>query len=101
VAALQQAGYAQVLLVDFDGVVPDYYRPWLPEIDRFNAPYAVALLLRAGDEWCCEARAGKPAEPHNDLPQSLQLLAAVLRDTPGFSIAGERHQWIWERNDGG
>ncbi|MBY4886928.1 beta-ketoacyl synthase chain length factor [Pantoea sp. DY-15] len=101
VAALHQAGNAQVLLVDFDGVVPDYYRPWLPEIDRFNAPYAVALLLRAGEAWRCEAQAGKPAELHNPLPQSLQFLAAMLHNTPRFSVAGERHQWHWERLHGG
>lgn len=45
VSALHQAGYQQVLLVDFDGIVPDYYLPWLPE-QRVNFPYAVALLLR-------------------------------------------------------
>jgi len=101
VATLHQAGYAQVLLVDFDGVVPDYYRPWLPEIDRFNAPYAVALLLRAGEAWRCEEQAGKPTEPHDVLPQSLQFLAAMLHNTAGFSVAGERHQWHWERQHGG
>ncbi|EJL90521.1 beta-ketoacyl synthase chain length factor [Pantoea sp. GM01] len=99
VAALHQAGYAQVLLVDFDGSVPPYYRPWLPEIDHFNAPYALALLLRAGDEWRCTAQAAPPAA--HPLPQSLQVLSAILRDAPAFCVPGERHQWMWERQHGG
>lgn len=47
VTALQQAGYQQVMLVDFDGLLPEYYRPWLAEMS-FNSPYAVALLLLIG-----------------------------------------------------
>lgn len=98
VTALHQAGYTQVLLVDFDGVVPAYYQPWLPEIDRFNAPYAVALLLRSGDAWRCTAESARP-EP-DALPQSLQFLRAMLRDDARMTIAGERHFWHWERHDG-
>jgi hypothetical protein len=99
VTSLHQAGYQQVLLVDFDGAVPDYYRPWLPELDHFNAPYAVALLLRAGEQLRCQAQAGQATT--GQVPQSVQMLAALLRDTPRFSIPGERHQWLWERQHGG
>ena len=98
VTALHQAGYAQVLLVDFDGVVPDYYQPWLPEIDRFNAPYAVALLLQFGDAWRCTAESARPESLA--LPQSLQFLQAMLRGDAQMVIAGERHLWHWERHDG-
>ena len=98
VTALHQAGYAQVLLVDFDGVVPDYYQPWLPEIDRFNAPYAVALLLQSGDAWRCTAESARPESVA--LPQSLQFLQAILRGDAQMTIAGERHLWHWERHDG-
>lgn len=99
VTALHQAGYQQVLLVDFDGAVPDYYRPWLPEIDRFNAPYALALLLRPGEAWRCTAQAAKPEAA--DLPQSLQLLRAMLNEALHFSVPGERHLWNWECHHGG
>lgn len=99
VTALHQAGYQQVLLVDFEGVVPDYYRPWLPEIDPFNAPYAVALLLSAGTDWRCESQAAKPAA--FSLPQSLQFLHAMLQGSDRVTIPGERHEWHWERDNGG
>ncbi|MBK0095294.1 beta-ketoacyl synthase chain length factor [Erwinia sp. S63] len=98
VTALHQAGYAQVLLVDFDGVVPAFYQTWLPEIDRFNAPYAVALVLQSGDAWRCTAESAR-SEPEA-LPQSLQFLQAMLRDDAKITIAGERHLWHWERHDG-
>ncbi len=99
VAALHQAGYHNVLLVDFDGAVPDYYHPWLPETAGFNLPYAVALLLRAGDEWRCTAQTA--ATDQAMLPQSLQVLHGLLRHAPQFSVPGERHQWHWERAHGG
>lgn len=95
VTALHQAGYQQVLLVDFEGAVPDYYRPWLPEMEHFNAPYAVALLLRAGESWRCEGQAA-PSQAAA-LPQSLQFLRALLQDAERVTIPGERHQWHWER----
>ncbi|WP_343551838.1 beta-ketoacyl synthase chain length factor [Pantoea sp.] len=98
VASLHQAGYQQVLLVDFDGSVPDYYHPWLPETELFNVPYAVALLLRAGDQLRCAAQPGEALA--EALPQSVQMLAALLRNTPRFTIAGERHQWRWEQHGG-
>ncbi len=101
VAALHQAGYGNVLLVDFDGAVPDYYRPWLPENAHFNLPYAVALLLRAGDSLCCTAQPRSASSGETSLPQSLQVLHGLLRNAPQFSVSGERHQWRWERAHGG
>lgn len=99
VTALHQAGYTQVLLVDFDGAVPEYYRPWLPETEHFNAPYAVALLLRAGEAWRCEGKAAKPnVQP---LPQSLQFLRAMLQGATRVTVPGERHDWQWEHHHGG
>lgn len=95
VAALHQAGYQQVMLVDFDGLVPEYYRPWLAEMP-FNAPYAVALLLRRGDDWRCRARPQRPSHPAS-LPQSLLFLHGLLGQQYAFYVPGERHEWLWER----
>lgn len=95
VAALHQAGYQQVLLVDFDGPVPDYYLPWLAEMS-FNAPYAVALLLRKGDDWRCQAQPQR-ATRSASLPQSLLFLHGLLGQQAAFCLSGERHDWCWER----
>lgn len=99
VSALHQSGYQQVLLVDFDGIVPDYYLPWLSE-QCVNVPYAVALLLRAGEELYCTGRAGKEERAEPRLPQSMHFLQQWLAESTTFSLPGERLTWHWERNHG-
>lgn len=99
VSALHQAGYQQVLLVDFDGIVPDYYLPWLAD-HSVNVPYAVALLLRAGDELHCTGQAAADTVPSQGLPQSLAFLQQWLAGSPAFSLSGERLTWHWRRHDG-
>jgi len=99
VSALHQAGYQQVLLVDFDGIVPDYYLPWLAE-QRVNFSYAVALLLRAGEQLHCTGRTGGEEKAETRLPQSLHFLQQWLAASSIFSLAGERLTWHWERNHG-
>lgn len=99
VSALHQAGYQQVLLVDFDGCVPDYYQHWLPE-QGMNVPYAVALLLGKGEALHCSGRP-EPAQAHAPLwPQSLRFLQQWLAASPAFSLPGERLTWHWEREHG-
>lgn len=99
VTALHQAGYQQVLLVDFEGTLPDYYLRWLPE-NGFNAPYAVALLLAAGDEWRCHSQLQPAGTEPPVLPQSLGFLQQWLAGSADFSLPGERLRWHWERNNG-
>ncbi|AUG98803.1 beta-ketoacyl synthase chain length factor [Pectobacteriaceae bacterium CE70] len=94
VAALHSAGYNNILLVDFDGVIPEFYHQHIPvQMPRY--PYAVALLLGPGEEIRCKSM---PAVGHDEpnLPQSLQFLHAVLAQKPGFLIRGERLNWLWE-----
>ncbi|NPE58157.1 beta-ketoacyl synthase chain length factor [Dickeya dadantii] len=94
VAALQSAGYSHVLLVDFDGAIPEFYHSQVAgQMPRY--PYAVALLLAPGSALNCETRSmtGGAAEPA--LPQSLQFLHGWLSHKPTFTIDGERHRWQW------
>nr|WP_248295887.1 beta-ketoacyl synthase chain length factor [Pantoea sp. R102] len=55
--------------------------------------------MRAGEAWRCTATAAR-SQP-DALPQSLQFLHAMLSETADFTLAGERHQWRWERAHGG
>ncbi|WP_130099210.1 beta-ketoacyl synthase chain length factor [Siccibacter turicensis] len=92
---LIQAGYTRVLYVDFDGVLPAFYHPFLPE-NMPTWPWAVALVIEAGDMLACETRTGEPrTEP--SLPQSMQFLTHLLAGSTHFSLAGERMQWHWSR----
>jgi len=95
VAAFHHAGYKRVLMVDFDGAIPDFYQPWLAnEPEAF--PFAVALLLEAGSQ--LQAESLPAARPNvNALPQSLAFLHAWLSEAPTFTFGGERLLWQWSR----
>ncbi|QIK15892.1 beta-ketoacyl synthase chain length factor [Leclercia sp. 29361] len=95
VLSLLHAGYSRVLMVDFDGALPDFYRPALPA-QMPTWPYAMALVIEAGDTLRCETQpAGCNQEP--PLPQSLQFLRHYLRDDRQFAVPGERLRWQWTR----
>lgn len=69
VAALHSAGYQQVMLVDFGGVIPPFYQHPLPR-RALHSPYAVGLLLRKGESHRCHAIAAS-RQSETVLPQSL------------------------------
>ncbi|WP_368544170.1 beta-ketoacyl synthase chain length factor [Enterobacter soli] len=93
--SLLHAGYSRILLVDFDGALPEFYHPALPP-QMPVWPFALALVIEAGDALTCETRSGSDgSEP--PLPQSLMFLQRYLRDEPQFTIAGERLLWQWTR----
>ncbi|WP_318390188.1 beta-ketoacyl synthase chain length factor [Enterobacter sp.] len=95
VICLLQAGHKRVLMVDFDGTLPAFYHPHLPE----NMPtwaYAVALVFEAGNDWHCESKT-QPGASEPELVQSLQFLQHYLNNESAFTLAGERLQWQWSR----
>ncbi|TCL04067.1 beta-ketoacyl synthase chain length factor [Sodalis ligni] len=97
-AALQSAGYERILLVDFDGVIPEFYQDAIPvQMPRY--PYAVALLLTKGKTMSCESDMASAGEEPS-MAQSLQFLHAALAEQPRFVIYGERLAWRWTRYGG-
>lgn len=93
--ALIHAGYRRVLLVDFDGELPAFYHPHLPPTMP-TWPYAVGLVLQAGDTWRCQTQPGT-TQDEPALPQSLLFLRHYLQDARAFTVDGERMQWCWSR----
>ncbi|QIT26672.1 beta-ketoacyl synthase chain length factor [Raoultella terrigena] len=93
---LLQAGYQRVLMVDFDGHLPEFYHPYLPPAMP-TWPYALALVIEAGEEWRCSTQRAAPSE-EAELPQSLQFLRHYLQESSAFTLAGERLQWQWSRS---
>lgn len=95
VASLHHAGYKRVLMVDFDGVLPDFYQPYL-DPETHNFPFAVALLLETGQEMQATSQ---PSLSNTDssLPQSLAFLHAWLGKISHFTLTGERLMWQWVR----
>ena len=95
VIGLLQAGYQRVLMVDFDGFLPEFYHPQLPP-DMPTWPFAVALVIESGDSWQCETRPHS-AQSETTLPQSLLFLQHYLQDARAFTLPGERVQWQWSQ----
>ncbi|RJF54584.1 beta-ketoacyl synthase chain length factor [Serratia inhibens] len=91
-AVLATGSAERVLLVDFDGIVPEVYQPFVPA-NPF--PYAVALLLEGAGSLNCRAVA-----PVADLckePQSLSFLRGWLGSDTEFAVPGPQHGWMWGR----
>ncbi|CDL86530.1 beta-ketoacyl synthase chain length factor [Xenorhabdus cabanillasii] len=97
VATLLHAGYNKVLLVDFDGKIPDFYLNVIDE-NTPTYPFAVALLLEQGKDLHCEKRSSQKTAP--SLPQSLQFLHGWLNGEPCFTVTGDHCEWHWSRQYG-
>ncbi len=96
VASLHHAGYPRVMLVDFDGLIPEFYRPHLGD-EILNIPFAVALLLEAGPQIECET-APRSTSDAPALPQGLAFLHGWLSEERTFTLNGERMSWCWSRH---
>ena len=95
VIGLLQAGYRRVLMVDFDGFLPEFYHPHLPPTMP-TWPWALALVCEAGNGWRCETeRQAAPEE--SALPQGLLFLQHYLQNADAFTLPGERARWRWSR----
>lgn len=86
-------GHQQVLLVDYDSSIPDFYLNHLPD-DLPCYPYAVGLVLEAGNELSCESAQAEPRQ-HSDTPQSLAFLRNWLQGCKTFTLDGEQNRWQW------
>ncbi|MGG6193463.1 beta-ketoacyl synthase chain length factor [Pantoea allii] len=95
VMCLLQAGYQRVLMVDFDGAMPAFYQTHLSS-ETPMWPFAVALVIEAGDALACETRPLRAAE-QTALPQSLLFLQHYLQAAATFALRGERVDWHWSR----
>ena len=92
---LLQAGYQRVLMVDFDGFLPEFYHPRLPP-QMPTWPYAVAFVIEAGNALSCATQPGAPQD-ETPLPQSLLFLQRYLQNADAFTLPGERVEWQWSR----
>jgi hypothetical protein len=89
-----QTGARRVLLVAFEGPVPEFHRPWLAEE---APPHALGLVLTAGEEWRCAGARGTVELATRPLPQSLACWRALLRGEPTLILADDRQEWRWQR----
>ncbi|MGC6389260.1 beta-ketoacyl synthase chain length factor [Ewingella sp. S1.OA.A_B6] len=96
VLAMHQAGYSRVLMVDFDGLIPEFYHALTPPTMP-KYPFATALLIEPGNELRCETVPLLQPKSEPDLPQSLQFLHHWLGNSLSFTVTGGRFGWRWDR----
>lgn len=90
-------GHERVLMVDHDSLLPGFYLSHLPD-DLPRYPYAVGLVLEAGDSLSCESMP-QDVPQHSHLPQSIFFLHCRARQLPGFTLDGEHCRWHWKLTD--
>ncbi|MCR5537376.1 MAG: beta-ketoacyl synthase chain length factor [Succinivibrio sp.] len=84
--------YEQVLLVDFDSYIPDFFRQGMHE-SMPDLPYAVGLVLTRGSTVSCESRASEAEAAPAELPCSLALCKALYS---GSSYSFEDGDNLWQ-----
>lgn len=94
-SGLLAEGAPAVLLVLAEETPPEPYRPY---IDDVPFPYAVALLLRPGQEWQLELN--NASGPQSPWPHALNLIRALCADTDSLQHHWKKRQWNWSRNRG-
>ena len=111
VQTLFAKGYDRVLLVDFDGNIPGYYKKYLGEV-RF--PYVAGFVLTPDKQWLCNTKDTKiqraeVQQVHTEtsakdgdvfIPDSLKFLHLILRREETFTLIGMRQLWCWEKVPG-
>lgn len=95
-AFLAEHDGSRVLLVDSDDVLPEEYRTFG---DRQGCPYAVALLLSAGDDSGVGMRSEAGGEG-SALPIGPQFLAWWLSGDQSLELSAEDRLFVWERRLG-
>lgn len=85
-------GAPAVLLVLAEEVPPAPYSPW---VDDVPFPYALALLLTAGDAWCLSRKHPEPGTPAGGMPHGLSLLAALAAGRPALAHVWKNREWHW------
>ena len=85
-------GAPAVLLVIGEEAQPE---PYAPFIDDVPFPYALALLLKPGDDWRLalnNAPGARSAWPH-----PLSLIQGLCLHSPALQHTWKERQWTWSR----
>lgn len=100
-----QSGHRQVLLVAFEGQLPDFYTPLLPSSER-SLPHAVAVLLQSGHDFTLSTAPAGTASAANAAAGAADVLAPwpalqfarfCLTGAPELKITAGRHSWSFEQ----
>lgn len=94
--AILAGGASRVMLIDFEGEIPPMYDK---SVNSEFLPYAVGILLAAGDGWQCSDILSTGNDCVQNVPQSLQFLRGYLTSSPSFYVDMNNGQrWHWKHN---
>lgn len=91
-ALLQTDDIKKVLVVDFDGDIPQVYQTQYPQ---YTPAYACAYIIGQGEAFSCIQQPTCNNTSHSTLPQSVQFLRHTLRQNASFIINGTHSNWLW------
>ncbi|CZF78709.1 beta-ketoacyl synthase chain length factor [Grimontia marina] len=93
---LSQHPDKKVLVVDFDAPLPEIYAKFDAHT---TAPYALGLVLEAGDKIKVKRSATQSDFDNPALPQALDFYCQWLRLNTQFSLQSGRQLWSWQIGD--
>ncbi|GLK92069.1 beta-ketoacyl synthase chain length factor [Pseudomonas turukhanskensis] len=95
-------GAPAVLLVIAEDTPPAAYAPWITDVPF---PYAVALLLKPGQDWQLKLQACPPPENASsadtataEWPHALNLVRALSGGVTTLEHRWRSRQWSWQQN---
>jgi hypothetical protein len=94
---LLNEGAPAVLLVIAEDTPPAAYAPWITDV---SFPYAVALLLKPGQEWQLQlqANASSADTATAEWPHALNLVRALSSGATTLEHRWRSRQWSWQQN---
>ncbi|MFU2316150.1 beta-ketoacyl synthase chain length factor [Rahnella sp. PCH160] len=93
--AMLSGDASRIMLVDFEGEIPSLYTE---SVNSEFLPYAMAIIVTAGDTLQCQRISKADKADLSVLPQALQFLRGYLSSTPLFTVSADnRHHWQWTR----
>ncbi len=87
--ATLQAVSGPVLLLYFEGSLPEFYRPWVAECEP---PHAVAVVLAPGSQW---RYLGREASSSSGLNQALTFWRSRLQDATSVCLPSSVGGHLW------
>jgi hypothetical protein len=88
------SGASQVLVVAYDDLLPEAFKPYADEEDK---AYALGLLLKPGADYSLEL-ASSEATPLQDLPEALQVASFLKNGGASLVLQSPPRQWTWARH---
>lgn len=95
--AMLAAGAERILLIDFDGLIPDPYHNAMDDVPD-SLCYAAGFIISAGQQMNCQQIVNDRNEQaiRHRLPQSLLFLKNWLNGKDQFVVQGVRSHWQWK-----